>query len=238
MEPLKNLNYIIKELNDTQVSLTNKRTIASFYLFYVLSHQLDFANYALTKARNVIISENMNEKDQDCLRLYFIEHAILAYSACYDKILQIIYFGFYLAEDFNNRKEYKHQLRICQYKDIKKRLKSDNSETARDLVNKLKVFYETERAKVNKYANLIKHKDGIIIKSLKIYIENIKIGAKVRWEKENDKYEFSVTDPKSFDITMLYPEEIDVNECIDMLTKQNKLIYDFTDYLYRLMSFT
>ncbi len=232
MEPLKNLISIIKELNHTHVFLSDKMIIASHYFFYVLSYQFDFANYALTKARKVITSENMNEKDKDCLRLYFIENAILAYSACYDKILQIIYFGFHIAEDFNNRKEYESQLCKCRYQVVINQLKSSESPTASELANKLEVFYKTERPKVNKYANLIKHKDGITIKSLKTYIGNIKIGAEVQCKKENDKYEFFVTDHKSFDLTMLYPEEIDMNECIDMLIEQNRLIHDFTDYLY------
>jgi len=264
MRELKALDeYILKISNNPlyrNCANGDNRLMAALCLYFCLNQQFGFANYATTKANRLFCSSDTNNLTQDakdCLALYNIEHAILSYSSCYDTILQIVYFAFHFAKDFQSEKQYREQLNRClwydspivkdketgEYKAKEIGMKiwfaelSDNS--SKLLFEKLSTFYGSScRGKVNKFANGIKHKGGISISSLNTYIPDCKrILTPVTVSKIGNTYKFHPIDNNvaTFDPKILYPQEIDFEECLSMLESQNKIIYEFVDYLFQFM---
>jgi len=198
--------------------------------------------------------ENLTLDARECIILFELQHAILAYSSCYDTILQIVYFAFHFAKDFTTEKKYHKQLSRCKWfeevpkkdkktgttivekRGVKVWLGEISSDKANTLYDKLVVFYGAGiRGKVNKYANSIKHKGGISIARLNTYIPKIIRIKRPFMIKKNISFQPLFKDVEKFDPKVLYPEEIDFNECFSMLVEQNLEIYNFTEFLYEFM---
>lgn len=260
----------LKTLSDYILSISNNplyrhfangdnRLMAALCLFFSLSYQLDFANYAVKRVLRLQKNDNKDLTDdaRDTIILYELQHAILAYSSCYDTIIQIVYFAFHFAKDFNNEKDYLKQLSRCKwYEEIIRQPKGSNLpisvkrglrvwfeeiETAESkaLFVKLSELYGPNyRGKVNKFANIIKHKGGISISSLNTYIPDIsRITEPIKFVKRETRY---YLDPQSkigelFRAEIFYPTVIDIEDCIDMLIEQNHIICNFVEYLYTFM---
>lgn len=238
----------------------DNRLMASLCLYFCLNNQYSFANYATMKANRLFDNSdtaNLTQETKDCLTLYNLEHAILAYSSCYDTILQIVYFAFHFAKDFQNEKKYHEQLNRCLWYDspiVKDKESGEykiketgmkiwfgelSNDASKSLFEKLSTFYGAScRGKVNKYANAIKHKGGISIASLNSYIPDcIRVVSPITFTKKGDTFKFHLTDKNmtTFNPKILYPQEIDFKECLSMLENQNKIIYEFVEYLFNFM---
>lgn len=218
------------------------RLMASMCLFFSLGQQFDFANYALTKAiredQGATINGEKTKDAQDCARLFSLQQAILAYSACYDTILQIIYFGFHFAKHITTQHQYIDELGRCRWCELRKKtdpatgeeiteefgikiwLSKIDTPVAKRLFSDLQNLYgEDKRGRVNSLANTIKHRGGITIASLKKYIPEIKY----------------CTGKKVFGPEIFYPKQINLDDCISMLIEQNQIIYEFATKLYEFM---
>lgn len=237
----------------------DNRLMAALCLFFSLSYQLDFANYAVKRVLRLQKNENKDLTDdaKDTIMLYELQHAILAYSSCYDTIIQIVYFAFHFAKDFNNEKGFHKQLSRCKwYEEIIRQPKGSNLPTSvkrglkvwfeeietaesKALFIKLSELYSPNcRGKVNKLANIIKHKGGISISSLNTYIPDIsKITEPIKLVRRGTRY-YPTPQSKTgelFRAKIFYPTVIDIEECIDMLIEQNHIICNFVDYLFTFM---
>ena len=231
------------------------RLMAALCLFFNLSHQFDFANYATKKAiRNFNDAKDceLTQESRDCIVLFNIEHAILSYSACYDKILQIVYFAFHFAKDFSTKKEFQEQLSRCRWyeksfdangnnKEIGLKIwfneiKSDN---AHNFFEKLSNFYGPDiRGKINKYANQIKHKGGISLPLLNKYIPSVcrvETPISLKYNGNRITLKNQETVGAIFKPEIFYPEEIIIEHFIPLLKEQNNCIFEFVEYLYTFM---
>lgn len=264
MEDLKVLDEFVKNIGNNPLyrncANEDNRLMAALCLFFCLHQQYSFANYALKKAIRLfdnMDSESLTDEAKDSLILFNLEHAILAYSSCYDTVLQIVYFAFHFAKDFHSGKQYLEQLNRCKWSDI--RFIKDRQtglrkaeeiglkiwfseltdEASKSLFDKLSVLYGKDcRGRVNKLANTIKHKGGISIASLNQFIPDcLRVETAFTFSKLGNTYKFTPTKSniESFDPKILYPQEIDFVECISMLNDQNKIIYDFVEYLFNFM---
>lgn len=238
----------------------DKRLMASLCMFFRLNQQFSFANYALIKADNLynnIDTEKLTDEAKNCLILFNIEHSILAYNSCYDTVLQIVYFAFHFAKDFHSEKQYLRQLSRCKWKDEYSVLnKVSNTyekketgltfwfseltdEISQSFFAKLSSFYGPDsRGIINQYANAIKHKGGISISLLNSYIPDCSIvETPVEFIKEDNKILLKPENNniKIFDTKIFYPEEIDFAESLEILKKQNTIIYEFVDFLFNYM---
>lgn len=255
---LKNIVTILKEISKNpffkNCANGDHRLMAALCLYFNLSYQFDFANYATMVAIRTYENDdnqNLTQDSRECIVLFNLEHAILSYSACYDKILQIVYFAFHFAKEFSTKKEYQSQLNRCRWhtKDIdangtqkesglKFWFREIESKSAQDLLKKLEDFYGSNRGKINKYANQIKHKGGISIPILNNYIPSIcTIESPFKMERDGNRLfpKFQDSTIKLFKPDILYPIEVDPNNIISLLIEQNSIIYDFSDYLFKFM---
>lgn len=264
MEDLKVLDEFIISISNNPLYRNcangDNRLMASLCLFFSLNQQYGFANYATMKANRLfrnLESEKLTEDAKDCLVLFNLEHAILAYSSCYDTLLQIVYFAFHFAKEFQNEKKYQDELNRCvwynthivkdkvtgEYKakeiGMKVWFRELTDDASKILYDKLSTFYGPDcRSKVNKYANMIKHKGGISIASLNQYIPDcIRVITPFTFTKQGNTYKFHQTDGavETFNPKILYPQEIDFQECLSMLKNQNTIIYDFVEDLFNFM---
>lgn len=263
-EDPKTLHNFINEIANNPLYKTcannDNRLMAALSLYFSLSHQFDFANYALKKAKSLRSDDNYEPNlkgiSRECIILFNLEHAILSYNACYDTILQIIYFAFYFANDFSTDIEFKKELSECKWKKskkakdengsniridcgLKKLLQEIPNELAKSLFVKLQELYEKKRKYVNNYANIIKHKGGISIQSLNTHIPDIaRVLTPVSLEVKDGKCSFKLQseEPEIFNPKMFYQECVDLDDCISELIKQNNDIYEFVEYLYGFMN--
>lgn len=164
---------------------------------------------------------------QRVLRFYHLKYAILNYNACYDYILQIIYFAFDFSEDITTHEIYQEQLVKCSFGNSSKfrqRFKafSETNIKAKELFNKLDDFYNNKRRKLGGWANAIKHRGGLSIPEMIPSRHDTCIfreGAKV------------------FSPEIIYPNTITIEEIIDELKEQNKIICEFAEYLFDFLGF-
>lgn len=265
MTDLKVLDEIVRNIGNNPLYRNcangDKRLMVALCLFFCLHQQYSFANYALKEAAdrlfNDLDSKNLTDDAKDSLTLFNLQHAILSYNSCYDTVLQIVYFAFHFAKDFHSRQQYLKQLNRCKWSDIRSvkdrqtglckaeetGLKIWCSEltdkASKSLFDKLSVLYgEDCRGRVNKLANTIKHKGGISIASLNKFIPDcLCVETPFTFSKQGDTYKLTPVknNIETFDPKILYPQEIDFEECISMLKYQNKIIYEFVEYLFNFM---
>lgn len=152
--------------------------IIAVYKFHELTGLINFSNVYIQEA----VKETRINRKFNLLR-----HSILDYNACYDYILQIIYFGF----DFFNIKidsvdTYKRLLKEkCKLQELKdidghrvsinsefandiEKLKSTNPEAKRffDAYNQFVSFAADEKYGIRQWANNIKHQGGFTAKEV------------------------------------------------------------------------
>lgn len=198
--------------------------------FYELSNLINNANFSIEQAKN---SDNLNRKS------YFLRYAILDYNACYDYLLQIIYFAFDFFPDFDYasteefRKILKDKCRLsCLekidgkliYKDTEfaediKKLKDSNPEFAEfyKRFNKFKAFVEDENYGIKQWANNIKHQGGFCFKELLTPSGHTVAIAS-----------FEVV----FTTRILTPYTPTMEEAITRLHNQNRNIIEFSNWLF------
>ena len=265
MTDLKTLNEFVKSISENPLYHRNcangdNRLMAALCLFFCLHQQYSFANYALKKAIRLfdnLDTEKMTADTKDSLTLFNLQHSILAYNSCYDTILQIVYFAFHFAKQFHTQSQYLAQLNRCKWFDtqtikdkqtglevikntgLKVWFSELTDETSQLLFDKLSTFYGADcRGQVNKLANIIKHKGGISIASLNKFIPDcIRIDTPFTFSKQGDTYKFTPEkrNIETFNPQILYPQEINFEDCISMLKGQNKIIYEFVEYLFNFM---
>lgn len=233
----------------------DNRLMAALCLFFNLSHQFDFANYATKiaiRTQENFYNNQLTTSSRDCIVLFNLEHAILSYNACYDRILQIIYFAFHFAKDFETKKHYEKQMRRCKWYEksfdthgspiehgLKVWFQEINSAYARELFTKLSEFYgEDVRGRISKYSNIIKHNGGISIPTLNTYIPNVsRLTSPISFVKRKGRITLDshCVPVKLFNPNIFYADEIEYTDCISILNDQNSYIYSFVKYLYTFM---
>ncbi len=261
MNELKDIHSIIEGIASKRLYINHiigdRRLMAALVLYFQLSYQYDFANYALNQARTILscgeCRSELKGDARDCIVLFELEHAILSYNSCYDTILQIVYFAFHFADDFSTKEEYRKRLSDCKW--ISRKYKKDENgknesiecgiksllrgiSPDQKLGEKLVDFYEKDRKYIRDLSNIIKHQGGISINSLNTYIPDVKhVKGKLPIKRDGNEYCY---DPKSspievFDPKILYQECIDLDGCISELIKQNNYVFEFVQYLYEFM---
>lgn len=264
MTDLKVLDEFVKSIGSNPLyrdcANRDNRLMAALCLFFCLHQQYSLANYALKKAIRLfdnVDSENLTDEAKDCLILFNLQHAILIYNSCYDTILQIIYFAFHFAKPFHSKSQYLKRLKRCKWSStqsvknkqtgleeikhtgLRKCFSELTDEASKSLFDKLSVFYGKDcRGSVNKLANIIKHKGGISIASLNHFIPDCcRVETSFIFSKQGNICKFAPAkgNIEMFSPKILYPQEIDFEECISMLKNQNKIIYEFVEYLFNFM---
>lgn len=227
--------------------------MAALTRFVCFCLQFDKASYQHLKAielQNKAKHNNVNFTEGDKhLLLFNIQDAIQEYNACYDTLLQAIKFAFRLVESIGTKDDLLHVfennkwLSYCRITGIKDLLieqydaKDDDFKSFLDVSSN---FFETKRGKNAKYANSIKHNGGIILPSLKTFIPNVsKAIGNVSFIKHHDgKYKFNVpNDANLFKLEWLYPLEVKPIDILQRLSDQNKWIYEYVNYLFRVLQY-
>ena len=86
-----NLQYCL--LNESEyLSLGELGLVIAARKFFELSNLIDSANFSIQQSEQCT---------KDSLKAYYLKYAILDYNACYDYLLQIIYFAFDFFSDFD-----------------------------------------------------------------------------------------------------------------------------------------
>lgn len=168
----------------------------------------------------------------------------MAYQACYDYFLQIIYFGFGFNPDFDTSKEYKELLKNgCRKNDlISKEIHGENiiertdSQFTTNISNHRKhnpsfdAFYKQycrydgfksdKQYGISSWANCIKHQGGFITKEL--------------FDSElNSHLSFYSNDSSlSFSTEELYAHKPTTHEAVERLIKQNEKIVEISEWMF------
>lgn len=173
------------------------------------------------------INGEVRPEAQRVLRFYHLKYAILNYNACYDYILQIIYFAFDFCEDITTREIYQEQLVKCTFSNnskFRQRFKafSETNTKAKELFDKLDDFYNNKRKQLGGWANAIKHRGGLSIPEMIPNRQNACIC--------NDG-------EIVFSPQIIYPNIITIDEIIEELKEQNRIICEFSEYLFDFLGF-
>lgn len=173
------------------------------------------------------INGEVRPEAQRVLRFYHLKYAILNYNACYDYILQIIYFAFNFSEDITTQQIYQEQLGKCTFSNSSKfrqqfKAFSETNTKAKELFDKLDDFYNNKRRKLGGWANAIKHRGGLSIPEM---IPN--------------RHNTCIFESGSivFSYETICPNIITIEEIIDELKEQNKIICEFSEYLFDFLGF-
>lgn len=221
----------------------DNRLMASFCLMMSLSHQFDYANYAFKKVIEISQNNCMSKETRECFQLMNVQQSILYYSACYDTLLQIIYFAFHFAPLFKNQKEFVKSLNGCVW--IKRKgglkaqmIKSIKDSFEREFFDRVSDLYENKRIPLQEIANTIKHRGGVSTPTLNTYLPEIANGVqKITIIKNGDDVEFDI--PEQFSIikaSWFYPLSYSMEYFVDILRKNNLIVYDFVEYLFGIMN--
>lgn len=218
----------------------DNRLMAAQCLIMNLSHQLDFGNYSIIQINRLQSKDKLPTVDKECMQLLHIQEALLYYSACYDTLLQIAYFGFHIANDFSTKEDYNKRLENCKWNLISTRLEKFKGEECIDkLIKLLKVHYQNGRTIISEIINNAKHRGGISVPSLNTYIPDIANCSGVTFEEKDGIYKFNV--PDNFIVVQanwFYPYTKGISEYRDSLYLANKRIYCFFSQLLKLMNLT
>lgn len=201
--------------------------------FEELEDLIRFSNISLRDGMKEDYKATLNGKvhstAQRILRFYHLKYAILNYNSCYDYILQIIYFAFDFCEDITSSEVYQEQLAKCTFgynSKFRKHFKdfSEINIKAKQLFDNLDDLYNNKREKLSGWANAIKHRGGLSIPEMKPNRPNTCI-----CDNDNGAILFS---PE-----MIYPYTISIEEIIEELKEQNKIICEFAEYLFNFLGF-
>ena len=176
---------------------------------------------------NATVNGEVRPEAQRILRFYHLKYAILNYNACYDYILQIIYFAFDFCEEITSPEVYQEQLAKCSFGNSSKfrqrfKIFSETNTKAKELFEKLDDFYNNKRRKLGGWANAIKHRGGLSIPEM---IPN--------------RHNTCILGDGSivFSPETIYPHIITIEEIIEELPEQNKIICEFSEYLFDFLGF-
>lgn len=147
--------------------------------FYELSNLINNANFSIQQSE---------QSTKNSLKAYYLRYAILDYNACYDYLLQIIYFAFDFFSDFDytSPEEYQKILKKkCRLSCLEKKdgqLISKETEFAEDIkklkfsnqqfaqfysnFNEFNAFADDKDYGIKQWANNIKHQGGFCFKEL------------------------------------------------------------------------
>ena len=150
-------------------------SVVALYKFMEIRNLISFANMSIENARNEI---------EPVKKYYYYRSAILDYNACYDYILQIIYFGFDFCCPIGSKSEYIKQMsEDCKLKVVDKTSGVSEDSNFQKEINKLRLdnseadaffkqFDALKRALRRKgktiqyWANNIKHHGGFVVEEL------------------------------------------------------------------------
>lgn len=146
-------------------------SVVALYKFMEIRNLISFANMSIENARNEI---------EPVKKYYYYRSAILDYNACYDYILQIIYFGFDFCRPIDSKSEYIKQMsEDCKLKVVNKDTGVSEDSLFQIEINKLRtynleadVFFKQFDAlkkalrrkgkTIQHWANNIKHHGGFV----------------------------------------------------------------------------
>ncbi|WP_068688967.1 hypothetical protein [Culturomica massiliensis] len=184
------------------------------------------ASYALEKA-----SEEKNNcsyvADKYIYPEYeFLKNAILWYNACYDHILQVIYFVFDFNDPVKSEMTYRRNLVKCRFSPNSPFYKkfqqlAEENKFARELFDRLTDFYR--RTPLDTWANRLKHTGDFWFGG------NYPPICEISFQEIDTDYEFLPSFLKG-----IIPSE---EEVIEELIRQNNRIVSFVDYLYQFIGF-
>jgi hypothetical protein len=230
---INHLDFMFSEIAEPHIQL-DKETLVAYWKLKELSEKIKHGNYLL-KSTEQEVSES--------IVLLNLTNCILAYQACYDYALQILFWGFGFNDDFSSTKEYSKQLKDkCRPNSITKNKAGESVMTDSEFTNKLNnfssknqefnAFYEKFKKQreyandskygINSWANCIKHQGGFVTKE---FYNNFKSENLLFESKEN-------TTTPSFDTQILYRYIISKAKIIEVLEKQNNHIVEFAQWLY------
>ena len=238
---LKNLHseieYIAKSSLYKWGANGDNRLMAALCLIMNLSHQLDYGNYALRGVSKVSENCSMDTTSKECVQLLYIQQAFQHYSACFDTILQIVYFGFHIAKDFSSHKKYLATLKGANFENITKKLGDrPNDDHCKYMLKVIRIYYNTGRSVINDAVNSAKHRGGISVPSLNTYIPPIANCQGVTY-KNNGGPEFTVSkDYAVIKADWFYPYTATIGEYMHALELANKRIKKFIDAILNCMN--
>ncbi|WP_418877474.1 hypothetical protein [Xylanibacter rarus] len=167
-----NINY--SSLNEMEyLSLGELGLVIAAHKFFDLSNLINNANFSI---------QQINKCNSEELKSYYLRYAILDYNACYDYLLQIIYFAFDFFPDFDytSFEEYqniiKNNCRLSCTKKVNGVLTKVDTEFAKDInklketniefkrfykkFNKYNAFASDKKFGIRQWVNNIKHQGG------------------------------------------------------------------------------
>lgn len=235
---LLSLHNEIKEIADSDFyrfgAYGDNRMMAALCLFMSLSQQLDYGNYCYTKADHLEKNADLDFKSKELLQLLFIQQSLLHYSACFDTILQIIYFSTHLANDFKSEEDFTNELPKVERNTFKSKLKSLEPNLAVSLHNILELYYDKKRVSISNLINSIKHRGGISTESLNTYIPDVANCSGVNIHKD-ETGKVIVEQSGDFNIVRanwFYPITKSINEYLSILEVGNHDIVDFAKSIH------
>ncbi|WP_321425889.1 hypothetical protein [uncultured Bacteroides sp.] len=195
MELKKLKRYYLRPNPIAELETYHKKEIGlgvALVKFEEFQHLFDFAQHSFTlgmkKDHHVYASDGKHDLAKKNYRFYYLIHAILDYNACYDYLLQIVYFGGDFFSELTSEDGYAQELKKCNWSKqsiFRKEIDKIISEKKDIPLTKFRDFYngrgsdnKTEYPLAN-WANQLKHKGGFIIDELdehhiKIEIKNEK----------------------------------------------------------------
>jgi len=228
---LKQLNKHILCTEITNKNISNNNDIGLFIAlkkFQEFYELFTYAQYLFSLGKkqhhNVNTSNGDVELAQKDFRFFYLTHSILDYAACYDYILQIVYFGFDFFEDVNSVKDYRRNLENCKLKKIKERVKElDESSLLKAYIGSLGCFYKGKYKKnLTTWTNTIKHRGGFSINGLNDSYVNIECSNK--------------SGESLFDSTYVEPLLTSFQDIIDCLEWHNDKLIEFAENLFKIIT--
>lgn len=245
------MHYIIKSTFYKYGCGGDKYILACLSRIIALGQQFDCGNYSLRKA-NLFSKKNKVSPSPkyDALSLYALQSCIIAYSGCYDTILQIVNFGLHLSGPIQTKQDLKNIIEECKWQTpkndqlgfvgledkLKARLPNVEIYT---LISKINELFR-HRSAIASYANSLKHGGGLVTNQFMHYIPDMKIieGVTVCVNKKDNSVKIDIDERMTpFDVAWLYPKEIVIADTINQMFQQNQYIYDFVEYFWSVMEF-
>lgn len=145
--------------------------------FEEFQHLFVYAQHSFTlgmkENHKVHSSDGNDELAQKGYRFYHLRHAIQDYNACYDYLLQIVYFGGDFFSEIKSVEDYAQNLKKCTWTDktpFKKKIQKIISEKGNTSLIRIYSFNEDRRDNENyplaHWANQQKHRGGFTIDEL------------------------------------------------------------------------
>lgn len=226
-----NLQYCL--LNESEyLSLGELGLVIAARKFFELSNLINSANFSIQQSEQCI---------KDSLKAYYLKYAILDYNACYDYLLQIIYFAFDFFSDFDytSIEEYqtilKKKCKLSYIEKIDGKLISKDTEFAEDIkklkdtnlefakfykrFNKFNAFADDKNYGIKQWANNIKHQGGFYFNEIIKHVghsEGVNSSGKLL-----------------FTTKILLPYVVTFDDAVCRLYMQNLNIVEYSQWLFK-----